>query len=757
MDEQEKPDQPPPASTVPPAPAERELPLDARLLSDAVIELNISRKNVGIYPPGHIQITKSIDRAFDSLQKMFEVRAEMTLGVAKDTLLVGQDYLDRRNPVYRDFALSMNQQGIAAVTFIQGLVKDELVKFHRLLTTKPEDIRSEGGILNVTAGADIPHIRIQAIDYGRFHVTEEKEILKPAQRSAEKPSVGVWQDFVSHLVTGSLAGAGEGVSIADAEQFDPAELARLLNERKLDPNTAMESYDEIITTHVRASTEKKRRTTAQSESLANLNRLVKELHPELRKQFLSVAFRHAASQPSQDGTEDLLGGMPDDMIIEMIRNASAAGKEISPTLAGMMQKLSQVRSTELPGRQSRQAPEQPVGAAQVISPEQMQTLFDRESYEDYVTPDYDATLKRLTEHSGQSSAGPVEGISPDEFSPSLEDDHLDFQIGRALLAFMEEELDDEDYLEFSRKLIAVVPDLLGSGNFTLLLDVLESLRRHVREKKSPVVRAQAEESLAIFHDPAFIAQAVKSFDAWARTKGKEAAGFLLSLGPEAVPGLLDIYSEDQTPGGRRILFDLLCNFGKPAVQEAQRRLHDPRAYYVRNLLMLIRWAGNATVVASVKPLLRHADEKVRLETLAVLLRFRDAEAIELLRQALRSKDPDVSSQAVFLAGQYRVAAVIDDLLALIKKVILFEADYRVNEEIIKALGEIGDRRAVPELEKLARASWSLHRESLQRMKVVLYDSLGRYPKDVLAGLISIGEQSGDDRIIRACRKLAEKR
>jgi hypothetical protein len=43
------------------------------------------------------------------------------------------------------------------------------------------------------------------------------------------------------------------------------------------------------------------------------------------------------------------------------------------------------------------------------------------------------------------------------------------------------------------------------------------------------------------------------------------------------------------------------------------------------------------------------------------------------------------------------------------------------------------------------------------MKVVLYDSLGRYPKDVLAGLISIGEQSGDDRIIRACRKLAEKR
>jgi len=31
--------------------AEREIALDMRLLSEAVIELNISRKNVGIYPP----------------------------------------------------------------------------------------------------------------------------------------------------------------------------------------------------------------------------------------------------------------------------------------------------------------------------------------------------------------------------------------------------------------------------------------------------------------------------------------------------------------------------------------------------------------------------------------------------------------------------------------------------------------------------------------------------------------------------------
>jgi hypothetical protein len=140
-EQQEKKD----ATASPAPPVQKEIPIDTRLLSEAVIELNISRKNVGIYPPGHLQITKSIDRAYGILQKLFEIRAEMTLGVAKDTLLVGQDYLDQKNPVYRDFALSMNQQEIASVTFIRGLDKDELVRFHRIITTKPEDIRAGGG------------------------------------------------------------------------------------------------------------------------------------------------------------------------------------------------------------------------------------------------------------------------------------------------------------------------------------------------------------------------------------------------------------------------------------------------------------------------------------------------------------------------------------------------------------------------------------------------------------------------------------
>lgn len=789
----EEQDKKPPSGPQPPPPqtAERDIAIDTRLLSDAVIELNISRKNVSIYPPGHIQITKSIDRAYEVLMKLFEIRQEMTLGVAKDILFVGQDYLDQRNPVYRDFALSMNQQGIAAVTFIRGLDRDEMVRFHRIITAKPDEIMAMGGIAKVVADSAIPHIRVMAIDYASFHLTEEKEIFKSqpkmGEKPGDKPGAGVWQDFVSLLSSGALATSGEGVSLKDSAQIDPAELARLLNERKLDSGAAVQSYDRIISSYVRTSAEKKQLTQEQSQTIANLNNLLKDLHPEIRKQFLSTAFKNVSENAASSGAEEVLGGLGDDMIIDMLRQASLEGREISPTLAGLLGKLASVRdrsgsapaggggkgtAASGPGAAAKgfgsvigtafgtgtgSSAEGKAGAGPEILPEHMAKLFDREKYEGYVEKEYDDILKSVSERAETLAATAKDRFPVDAYIKELDDQHLDFQIGRAVLAFMEENIDEEDYREFSRKLVAIVPDMLISGHFPLLLDTLQTLRWHLSDKKSEAIRACAAEALKVFWEPAFIDKSLEAFDTWSRTRGKESQAFMLALGPILVPGLLELYSYDTAPGGRRVLFDLLCTFGKDTVAEAVKRLGDPRVYYVRNLLMLIRRSGTPAVTAEVKPLLKHADPKVRLDALAVLLRFKDSAAVGILRQEINSKDPDVSSAAVLLAGQFRVAEVVEDILPLIKRTILFETDYGVNEEIIRVLGEIGDARAIHDLEKLAKAGWSLYRKSHASMKITLFESLGRYPKESVAELIKIGERSDDDKIRMLCRKLGERK
>jgi hypothetical protein len=756
-EQQEKKD----ATASPAPPVQKEIPIDTRLLSEAVIELNISRKNVGIYPPGHLQITKSIDRAYGILQKLFEIRAEMTLGVAKDTLLVGQDYLDQKNPVYRDFALSMNQQEIASVTFIRGLDKDELVRFHRIITTKPEDIRAGGGIEKVMAAANIAHISIKALDYRSFHVTEEQEIFKSAgdkpAGDKTKAGHGLWQDFVAHLTAGTLAGQDAGVSVKDAAQIDPAELARLLNERMLDSNAALQSYDRIISEHMRERAEKKEMTREQSATLSNLNALLKDLHPELRKQFLSVAFKRISSHAKvYGGSEDLIGGFPDDVVIDMLAQASAEGREISPTLTGLLGKLTraQAQSTVAARAENSQAgvPVSDAADASLILPEHMEKLFDREKYEEYVPTDYEAMLKRLSD----SASAVGDRIPVDEYAKTLEDDHLDFQIGRALIAFMEEKIDEEDYREFARKLGAIMPGFLATGNFMLLWDISETLRRHVNEKPVKGIRDAAGEARKAFSDPAFIAKTLNAFEVWMKDKGQEAAGLILALGPATIPGLLDIFSRDESPGGKRAVFNLLVTFGEPAVREVHKRLRDPRAYFVRNLLMLIRRAGTTASIPYIKPLLKHQDVRVRMEALNALLRLKDPGAVPVLREAIHADDPDIAFEAISLAGQYRTSEVTGDILTKIKRIIIFEEDYSKNEEIVKALGEIGDARAVPDLEKLAKAR-TFYPQRRAKMQRLLFESLGRYPLESLSGLIRTGQRSVDDGIRTICKKLLEQR
>jgi HEAT repeat protein len=691
----------------------------------------------------------------------------------------------------------MNQQGIAAVTFMRGLDREQLVRFHRIITAKPDEITAMGGIAKVVENAGIPNIRVMAIDYASFHLTEEKEIFKSQPKTGEKPGdkpgAGVWQDFVSLLSSGALATSGEGVSLKDSSQIDPTELAKLLNERKLDSGVAVQSYDRIISSYVRTSAEKKQLTQEQSQTIANLTNLLKDLHPDIRKQFLSAAFKNVSENAESAGSEEVLGGLGDDMIIDMLRQASSEGREISPTLTGLLGKLASVRDkspSARPGSGGAQdrksggsnfigtariskgsgsaagtvsgtgtgsSAEGKDGAGPEFLPEHMARLFDREKYEGYVEKEYDDILKNVSGRAETMAATAKDHFPVDEYLKELDDQHLDFQIGRAVLAFMEENIDEEDYREFSKKLVAIVPDMLVSGHFPLLLDTLQTLRWHLSDKKSEAIRACAAEALKVFWEPAFIEKSLEAFNTWSRTRGKDAQAFMLALGPIQVPGLLDIYSYDTAPGGRRVVFDLLCTFGKDTVVEAVKRLGDPRAYYVRNLLMLIRRAGTPAVTAEVKPLLKHADPKVRLDALAVLLRFKDPAAVGILRREINSKDPDVSSAAVLLAGQFRVTDVVEDILPLIKRTILFETDYGVNEELIRVLGEIGDARAIHDLEKLAKAGWSLYRTSHGRMKITLFESLGRYPKESVAELIRIGERSDDDKIRMLCRKLGERK
>jgi hypothetical protein len=329
-------------ASVPRQCVDAELPLDTKQIAEAVMELNILRKNVQIYPLVHNQVQRSLGRAHQALSRSLDVDSTVTLGIAKDALMIGNDVLDPENSVFKEFATAMKSHDIAAVTFQNGVQGDELLRFFRMITERTGETKAVGGIETAFASASLHNISIRMVDYSQFCLTENAHAVAAAANDTAEDTDQIWQDFISHFVSGSLTRSEDGVPIEAVESYSPAQLAQALNSGQAGNAAVLDTYDRIARKHLRYTTSKERSDGDVQGSFSNLNLLLQELSPELRRQFLSITFNHCASSPHIAEAETFLMGLSRDFVVDMLRQASSEGKEISPSLLSLIQKITNI-------------------------------------------------------------------------------------------------------------------------------------------------------------------------------------------------------------------------------------------------------------------------------------------------------------------------------------------------------------------------------------------------------------------------------
>lgn len=741
----------------------QEARLDTKLLGQALIELNIARKNYSIYPPGHVQLARSVDRAHQVLKRLMESLQRLTLGVAKDCLFIGEKYLDQKNAVFKDFSLALYGRDIAAITFHAGLARDDVLGLCRILGTDAEEIREAGGLREVMRDKPIQGIELRAIDYSRLHFTEEEEIFSGGARDAQKLSGHIWRSFVSHLISGHLDSDGSPLSLVDKQEADPRHVAALLNDGLLSLQAAIESYQETIAKYLRETT--------GDQPLEKFISLLRNLTPKLRGQFLSVTFEHVAGV----GHDELLACFPDDMALEMLQKANDEGREISPTLMTFLDRISRIETTApLPSGSA-------VGGSSggnlrgSLSKDQMATLFERESYETFVDSNYQDLLKELITSSSNHvpaggepksretpRGGPVQGRAGDqgekggacnEHVASMDDRHVNLRLGRMMVAMVNSSIELDEYRGFSRHVTASVPEFLACGEFELCLEILQTIRAHAVEKDG-FFQDVARESLMALRSGEVANAAADALDGCPPEQLELAMSFVSQLGTLCIPRLLDLFAQDEYPSRKKALFDLLTNAGRQAAEEACTRFQGAPVHVVRNLLLLVQRVGGQDAFPYIRTLTKHESVLVRMDALVTLLELKDPDASLSLRRALHSLDDEESSRAIMLAGFYRDSAVVHDLVGMIKAVPIFRSAYRKNAEIIRSLGRIGDVRVIPTLERLAGQRLTLHPRHLRRMQHALFESLASYPVESLGELLKAGERSRDGRIRILTERLA---
>lgn len=708
---------------------ETQLSIDARLLSDAIIEFNIARRNVTIYPKDHPSVEKSLNRSFDLLQKIFEIREEITIAIAKDTLIIDEFYLEKKNPVYKDFALYMNRLGIAYITFKKGITKDELYEFQRTITEKVL-VESPELIEKKFTEKPLRSLVVGFINYSAFAFTKEEQQDRSIKSS-------IWEKYIYGLLTGTL----QTEQVSDIiRAISPAELGNYLNKTITD-EVKEETYDKVITSYISRTSS----TLFSVQEMKKLNELINVLTPEIKKQFLSSTVRIVSKDI--EAAKRLFNEINLDDAIKFISAITEQNLKIPENLKNLLDKF-----YSLPAGIDNDIE---LGSDSIIDDiflsgdaKQLMIESDRKKF---VSEKYMSEIRKLLEFSV-----PVNNSDfIREIDKECNDDYIEKYFSQIIIDLLLSDfiVDIEEYKSFINLLKDRIDEFLYTGQFSQINQILKLIDYNEKNKRYPEITQQLIEH---FYSIDFLKRLIDSFRIFGRQLREEVWLICDYYGEFIIPLLMDALSDEESPIVRKFFINILKRFRDRLIPEALKRLDDKRWYVKRNILYLLADFKNPEILPHIKPYVHYENLKVCFEALRCLLNSDDEYGIESLKNYLKSGSFEKIEVAATLSGAYRVNEVVEELLRILKKRSLSSSDIYLKISIVRALGEIGDPRALETLKELLSTKKILFKSISEHLREEIYKSLKNFPIDSIQDILKEGLKSKNEIIKNESRRLLQK-
>jgi hypothetical protein len=704
---------------------EVKLPNDIRLLSEAVIELNISRKNVELYPPDHPIIKDSIDRALEHLKNLLKSRSAITLGIAKNMLVIDDFTLDKKNPIFQDFALSLYGKGIAAITFYSGLDVKNLIVLHELIIMRGGPIGD--ALVQLADMKDLMHIKLSPIDLSVFEFKDG--LLKLGVLESK-----LLEDYVYGLLEGRLADK-------DAEdlvnKIPPEQMASLINSQ-MQEDAPGEAYDQVISAYLG----KRSKRVLSREIFKRFSVFLENLRTELKTQFLSRALSHHLSE---DEFERVIAELTEEDLRKLLEIFEISSIKIPVSLKNLLDKLSEttakgefVFDMTTKGKTFVDDIEIDKGIIKLLEEDHFRTFVSEEYQKelDMMIKGAEAEESQLTETLIHDSGERV----------------IDKALSEVILELLESDsINNEDYLKLVTELSELVDGFLATGRFQELCDVYNTIYSYSLSGRFKVEASGMVEYF--FRSEQFIHRLIEAFKFLGKYDTEGAVRFAKVLRLYIISHLLDAFTEEANPNIRKFLIYLLSNMGVDVAHEAVKRLNDKRLDNVISMIALIKECGGKDYVKHVRPFAKDKNRRISMEAIKTLLHFGDREGISYLKAYMRSDDSDLREQAMLLSGTYKVKDSVPYLIEILEKKDILGTKSYSKIPAINALAQIADPQAIEPLKKLYRSKGLFFSSARNELKLEIFKSLKYYPVYAIRPLLELGIQSKDTEIRSISMKL----
>ncbi|MBC7844622.1 MAG: hypothetical protein H7099_20105 [Gemmatimonadaceae bacterium] len=535
------------------------------------------------YSPAHPIVVAAEQQLLASIGDALRARSTMSIGVARNELIVDGELWELKNGIARELANRLHRRGVGAITLEAGLALDDLQSSLAWLVLEP-------GAVN-----DVPP------NAGGFHITRtayDLLILDDAIRDAQSAIASLWRTLAE--VTGIFADrheqsareaamaeeyAGLPLMFDDAPSgdhgFDTDAILEALTTTLADPSVARRTAVALLelTNHGVATTREGKALIGE-QMLTLLERLGQSSLGPIVKGLVD-------GSKQQEFVSGVVEVLPVAEAVTWLEAAAAASEQqISHQLVRLMSKLSTVaddRGDEGTETAFRDA------AREIVS---------NWSLPDPNPAEHVELLDRIAAFERTSKGGPPRRT--DRSGSTIESSRL-------VQMALELEMVGEDT-------VAAVEALVAAGESRTMMAWITAAGT------LPVAR----ELRAVMTSPRVVRQLLLTEP----VDRLQARALLDELDVDSADTLLDVLGEASSKGTRLLVRQRLAEFGDAITPRLVARLTDGPWYLIRNVLSLLvemstadgEGGGSMDALVSLQG---HAQVQVRIEALRVLVRMNE--------------------------------------------------------------------------------------------------------------------------------------
>jgi hypothetical protein len=626
-------------------------------LSEFLVEFSIALHKHAMYPDGHPSLAPAAAGVVRRAAALMQGRSTLSLGVARDQLVIEGVATDPKHPVLAELAGRLHRHHLGAVTVTTGVEPTEVADMLRTVAVEADRTGQPLGLGDPARLRAWPHLRLHPLTYERLELLDDQGVPPPADGEEGDDAAGgasgrrvrAAQLWIG-LARAALAGQ---VAEEDTPPSKPAVIAQAID-RHTKGMAGGEAYDQVIVGYLlQIAEELKAAGGAEALELKRrTSQLIGALQPETLRRLVEMGGDFTQRRKF---VYDAADGMAVDAVLEIVKAAADTSHQaISHSLVRMLSKLAA-------HAEKGTATARPL--ADTALRQQVQRLLSGWHLDDPNPGAYGAVLQTM------SRAAPLFAVAP-------ESRHL---------------AEPERLLQMSIEVDTVGPivwealaDLLEQGRLATVLDLVDAAdaanraAEAIRERAITLPALQAVlESTTV--DLALVDRLVPR------------------LGAAAAEPLLNALAAAEARATRRHLLERLVRMGSDVAEPLVARLRggEDRWYVLRNLLGVLHELPAVPAGFTPMPFAAHTDVRVRREALRLQFKL-PAERDQALVAALKESDPVIVRVALAAADRGVPPAAAAVIVARLESR-SFPTELRA-----PAVRLLGRTRTEPALEALVR-------------------------------------------------------